>query len=65
MNRADPTLLEYMQFHIDNVDVSKGPNYEKVKKFGQILIDNCESCCSARTQVPLGHQRWRCQDSGQ
>jgi hypothetical protein len=60
MNRADPTLLEYMQFHIDNVDVSKGPTYEKVKKFGQILIDNCESSSSARTQVALGHQRWRC-----
>jgi fatty acid synthase subunit alpha len=42
MNRADPTLLEYMKYHIDNVDASKGPTYEKVKKFGQILLDNCE-----------------------
>lgn len=31
-----------MEYHINNVDPSKGPNYEKVKKFGQILIDNCE-----------------------
>lgn len=42
MNRADPTLLEYMKYTIDNVDPSKGPTYEKAKKFGQILIDNCE-----------------------
>ncbi|ORY35430.1 fatty-acid synthase complex protein [Naematelia encephala] len=42
MNRADPALLEYMKFHIDDVDVSKGANFEKVKKFGQILLDNCK-----------------------
>ncbi|BEI89755.1 uncharacterized protein CcaverHIS019_0211170 [Cutaneotrichosporon cavernicola] len=42
MNRADQNLLDYMKYHIDSVDVSKGPNYEKVKKFGQILIDNCK-----------------------
>lgn len=42
MNRADPVLLEYMKYHIDNVDPSKGETYEKAKKFGQILIDNCE-----------------------
>ncbi|KAI9637319.1 fatty acid synthase alpha subunit [Dioszegia hungarica] len=42
MNRADPTLLEYMKYTIDNVDPSKGPTYEKAKKFGQILIDNCQ-----------------------
>ena len=42
MNRADPVLLEYMKYHIDNVDTSKGETYEKAKKFGQILIDNCK-----------------------
>lgn len=31
-----------MEYHINNVDPAKGPNYEKVKKFGQILIDNCK-----------------------
>lgn len=30
-----------MQYHIDSVDPSKGPTYERVKKFGQILLDNC------------------------
>nr|XP_019006796.1 fatty acid synthase subunit alpha [Kwoniella mangroviensis CBS 8507]OCF70257.1 fatty acid synthase subunit alpha [Kwoniella mangroviensis CBS 8507] len=42
MNRADPNLIEYMKYHIDNVDQTKGPNYEKVKKFGQILLENCQ-----------------------
>ncbi|EJT52093.1 fatty-acid synthase complex protein [Trichosporon asahii var. asahii CBS 2479] len=41
MNRADPALIDYMKYHIDNVDVTKGPNYEKAKKFGQILLENC------------------------
>lgn len=38
-----------MQYHIDNVDPTKGANYEKAKKFGQILIDNCKS-----RSFPLG-----------
>ncbi|WVR07425.1 hypothetical protein IAU60_004466 [Kwoniella sp. DSM 27419] len=42
MNRADPNLVQYMKYHIDNVDASKGPTYEKVKKFGQILLENCQ-----------------------
>ena len=32
-----------MQYHIDSVDPSQGPTYERAKKFGQILIDNCMS----------------------
>lgn len=31
----------YMKYHIDSVDPSKGPTYERAKKFGQILLDNC------------------------
>ena len=31
----------YMKYHIDNVDASQGPTYEKAKKFGQMLLDNC------------------------
>ncbi|WRT68298.1 uncharacterized protein IL334_005274 [Kwoniella shivajii] len=42
MNRADPQLIQYMQYHINKADASKGPNYEKVKKFGQILLENCQ-----------------------
>ena len=42
MNRADPVLLDYMKYHIDSLDASKSPTYEKAKKFGQILLDNCK-----------------------
>ncbi|RSH78623.1 3-oxoacyl-[acyl-carrier-protein] synthase [Apiotrichum porosum] len=41
MNRADPVLLDYMKFHIDSLDATKGADYDKAKKFGQILLDNC------------------------
>lgn len=41
MNRADPTLLQYMQYHIDKVNPERGPTYALAKQFGQQLIDNC------------------------
>jgi 3-oxoacyl-ACP reductase-like protein len=41
MNRADPALLLYMQYHIDQVDPTRGETYELAKQFGQQLIDNC------------------------
>jgi fatty acid synthase subunit alpha len=41
MNRADPELIQYMQYVIDQVDSAKGENYSLAKKFGQQLIDNC------------------------
>jgi len=47
MNRADPMLLQYMQYHINHVDASRGPTYALAKEFGQQLIDNCrEAMCS-------------------
>ncbi len=41
MNRANPTLIKFMQYHIDNCPASNGPTYELAKKLGQQLIDNC------------------------
>ena len=41
MNRADPTLLAYMQYHINKVDPERGSTYKLAKEFGQQLIDNC------------------------
>ena len=41
MNRADPVLLEYMQYHIDTCDSNRGETYRLAKEFGQQLIDNC------------------------
>ncbi|KAI6129042.1 hypothetical protein EDD16DRAFT_1516096, partial [Pisolithus croceorrhizus] len=40
LNRADPELLTYMQYHIDRCDPSKGDTYALAKQFGQQLIDN-------------------------
>ncbi|CCO34690.1 fatty acid synthase subunit alpha, fungi type [Rhizoctonia solani AG-1 IB] len=41
MNRADPTLLSYMQYYIDNCHPEKGETYALAKRFGQQLNDNC------------------------
>ncbi|KAF5337956.1 hypothetical protein D9757_014846 [Collybiopsis confluens] len=40
LNRADPEMLAYMQYHIDQTDPTKGANYKLAKEFGQQLIDN-------------------------
>lgn len=40
LNRADPELLTYMQYHIDRCDPSKGDTYALAKQFAQQLIDN-------------------------
>ncbi|GLB40343.1 putative protein with domain of unknown function (DUF1729) [Lyophyllum shimeji] len=40
LNRADPEMLAYMQYHIDKCDPSKGDTYKLAKEFGQRLIDN-------------------------
>ncbi|KIJ51487.1 hypothetical protein M422DRAFT_203704 [Sphaerobolus stellatus SS14] len=50
MNRADPALLQYMQYHIDKVDPSRGETYKLAKDFGQELIHNCRE---AAAQPPL------------
>ena len=41
MNRADPALLKYMQYHIDQCNPDQGPTYKLAKEFGQQLLDNC------------------------
>ncbi|RDB25744.1 Fatty acid synthase subunit alpha [Hypsizygus marmoreus] len=40
LNRADPEMLAYMQYNIDQCDPSKGETYKLAKEFGQQLIDN-------------------------
>ncbi|TFK27788.1 fatty acid synthetase alpha subunit [Coprinopsis marcescibilis] len=40
LNRADEDMVQYMEYHINNCDASKGPTYKLVKEFGQQLIDN-------------------------
>ncbi|KAK6202335.1 fatty acid synthase subunit alpha [Scheffersomyces amazonensis] len=42
MNRSNPTLIKFMQYHIDHVPEYKGETYNLAKKLGQQLIDNCK-----------------------
>ncbi|KAK6461491.1 fatty acid synthase subunit alpha [Scheffersomyces coipomensis] len=42
MNRSNPTLIKFMQYHIDHVPEYKGETYKLAKKLGQQLIDNCK-----------------------
>lgn len=44
-----------MKYHIDSVDASQGPTYEKAKKFGQMLLDNC-TCKSSMYSVRADNQ---------
>ena len=41
MNRSNPTLIKFMQYHIDHTPEHKGETYKLAKKLGQQLIDNC------------------------
>ncbi|CAI5758609.1 unnamed protein product [Candida verbasci] len=42
MNRSNPTLIKFMQYHIDHCPEYKGETYKLAKKLGQQLIDNCK-----------------------
>ncbi|EGV60278.1 3-oxoacyl-[acyl-carrier-protein] synthase [Yamadazyma tenuis] len=42
MNRSNPTLIKFMQYHIDHTPEYKGETYQLAKKLGQQLIDNCK-----------------------
>jgi fatty acid synthase subunit alpha len=42
MNRSNPRLLDYMQYHIDHCPTERGETYELAKELGQQLIENCK-----------------------
>lgn len=42
MNRSNPLLLDFMQYHIDNCPVERGETYQLAKLLGQQLIENCK-----------------------
>lgn len=46
MNRANPTLIKFMQYHIDHTPEYKGETYKLAKRLGQQLIDNCKQTMS-------------------
>ncbi|GAO46578.1 fatty acid synthase alpha-subunit [Saitoella complicata NRRL Y-17804] len=47
MNRTNPTLLEFMQYHIDHCPADKGDTYQLAKDLGQQLIANCLEAADA------------------
>ncbi|KAM7198597.1 fatty acid synthase subunit alpha [Naviculisporaceae sp. PSN 640] len=47
MNRSNPTLLEFMQYHIDNCPTERGETYQLAKELGAQLIENCKDVLSA------------------
>ncbi|KKY19772.1 putative fatty acid synthase alpha subunit [Phaeomoniella chlamydospora] len=42
MNRSNPLLLDFMQYHIDNCPTERGETYALAKELGQMLIENCK-----------------------
>ena len=42
MNRSNPTLLDFMQYHIDNCPTERGETYQLAKELGEQLIENCK-----------------------
>lgn len=42
MNRSNPLLLDFMQYHMDVCPTNRGETYELAKELGQQLIDNCK-----------------------
>ncbi|OCK86338.1 hypothetical protein K432DRAFT_421087 [Lepidopterella palustris CBS 459.81] len=46
MNRSNPLLLDFMQYHIDHCPTERGETYELAKELGQQLIENCKDVLS-------------------
>ncbi|KIO16925.1 hypothetical protein M407DRAFT_12583 [Tulasnella calospora MUT 4182] len=42
MNRADPALIRYMQYHMDTCSPERGETYKLAKDFGLQLLENCK-----------------------
>ncbi|KAF4125252.1 hypothetical protein GMORB2_4092 [Geosmithia morbida] len=42
MNRSNPKLLEFMQYHIDNCPTERGETYKLAQELGKQLIENCK-----------------------
>lgn len=42
MNRSNPLLLDFMQYHMDNCPTERGETYQLAKELGQQLIENCK-----------------------
>ena len=47
MNKSNPTLLDFMQYHIDNCPTERGETYQLAKELGAQLIENCKEVLTA------------------
>ncbi|KAJ5930773.1 hypothetical protein N7466_006266 [Penicillium verhagenii] len=61
MNRSNPLLLDFMQYHIDNCPTERGETYQLAKALGQQLIENCREVLDVApvykdVAVPTGPQ---------
>ncbi|KAH7327941.1 fatty acid synthase subunit alpha [Stachybotrys elegans] len=41
MNKSNPKLLDFMQYHIDNCPTERGETYKLARELSQQLLDNC------------------------
>lgn len=41
MSKSNPTLLEFMQYHIDNCPTERGETYKLAKELASQLLENC------------------------
>ena len=61
MNRSNPLLMDFMQYHMDNCPTERGETYQLAKDLGEQLIMNCkdvlgESPVYKDVSVPTGPQ---------
>ncbi|KAK5998240.1 Fatty acid synthase subunit alpha [Cladobotryum mycophilum] len=61
MNKSNPKLLEFMQYHIDNCPTERGETYQLAKTLGLQLIENIEQVLKVApvykdVAVPTGPQ---------
>ncbi|KAJ5151775.1 hypothetical protein N7492_010070 [Penicillium capsulatum] len=61
MNRSNPLLLDFMQYHIDNCPTERGETYRLAQELAQQLIENCREVLNVApvykdVAVPTGPQ---------
>ena len=61
MNRSNPLLLDFMQYHMDTCPTDRGETYQLAKQLGQQLIENCndvlhEAPVYKDVSIPTGPQ---------
>ena len=61
MNRSNPLLLDFMEYHMDTCPTERGETYQLAKELGQQLIENCKEVLNQApvykdVAVPTGPQ---------